>query len=554
MQAALQGRERLHGALRVMVALTGLLIHAGDPNESPGRRPFVQAVLLLFLAYSLVAYFLAVRRSRPVPASVAPWIDLAWVTLLVAVSAGTSSLFFPLYFFPILEASFGRGFRSGIVVVILAATGFAVVGFATAPRHPGPNLGAYLVSPLYLLVLGYLAAVWGAVEVRSRERLALLRDVTRLSNPRFGVDRMVGRFLESIQQFYSADSCRLVVHETRTGRRWIRATRQEPTAPSEQVMLPGNLADQLLPEPQDAAILVHVRRRPWQGREVVVERLDVEGHPLASGDTRSAEALLEALDAGAVLSVPFRYHASAIGRLHVARRESRPFDRVEAEFMRHVLEQVVPVLENLRLVDRLASDAADEERRRIARDLHDSVIQPYLGLRMGLSAARAALASGRLQEGEAQLGRLAELTEGEIETLRGYVRALRGHEGESGGGLLDAGLRRLCTRFSEATGIHVDVRVEGQPLHNDRLAAEVFQMVAEALSNVRRHTAAAQVDVRIRTADNRVLLTVSNDATPAGSAAFLPRSLAERTAALGGTLRVDRPAPGTTAVEIVIPL
>ena len=270
----------------------------------------------------------------------------------------------------------------------------------------------------------------------------------------------------------------------------------------------------------------------------------MDGHPVAAGDARSAEALLDALDAGAVLSVPFRYHASAIGRLHVARREPRPFNRVEAEFMRHVLEQVVPVLENLRLVDRLASDAADEERRRIARDLHDSVIQPYLGLRISLSAARAALAAGRLQEGEAQLGRLAELTEGEIETLRGYVRALRGYEGESGG-LLDAGLRRLCTRFSEATGIHVDVQVEGQPLHNDRLAAEVFQMVAEALSNVRRHTAAAQVDVRIRTADNRVLLTVSNDATPAGGASFLPRSLAERTAALGGTCGsiTRRPAP-----------
>ncbi len=476
------------------------------------------------------------------------------MTLLLAVSAGTSSLFFPLYFFPILEACFGRGFRSGIVLVAVAAASFAVVGFATAPRLPGLNVGTYLVSPLYLLVLGYLAAVWGAIEVRSRERLALLRDVTRLSNPRFGVDRMVGRFLESIRSFYAADSCRLVVEETRTGRRWIRATRQDPTAPSEQVMLPGELAAQLLPEPPDAAILVHVRQRPWRAREVVVERIDADGHPLGPGDPRSAEALLEALDARAVLSVPFRYHASAVGRLHVVREKPRPFERTEAEFVRHVLEQVVPVLDNLRLVDRLASDAADEERRRIARDLHDSVIQPYLGLRIGLSAARAALAAGRREEGEAQLGRLAELTDGEIETLRGYVRALRGFEGEGGGGLLDTGLRRMCSRFSDTTGIHVDVRVEGRPLHNDRLAAEVFQMVAEALSNVRRHTAAAQVDVAIRTADDRVVLSVSNDAAPAGGASFLPRSLAERTAALGGTLRVDHPAAGTTAIEIEIPL
>ena len=56
MQAALQGQERLQSALRVTLALTGLLIHAGDPNESPGRRPFVHGVLVLFLAYALVAY------------------------------------------------------------------------------------------------------------------------------------------------------------------------------------------------------------------------------------------------------------------------------------------------------------------------------------------------------------------------------------------------------------------------------------------------------------------------------------------------------------------
>jgi signal transduction histidine kinase len=320
------------------------------------------------------------------------------------------------------------------------------------------------------------------------------------------------------------------------------------------VTLPGELATRLLPDPPDAAQLVHHRRRPWGRREVVVERFGPDGRSLGPGDPRAGEALLEALDAGAVLSVPFRYHASAVGRLHVVRREPRPFDRGEVEFTRLVLEQVVPVLENLRLVDRMASDAADEERRRIARDLHDSVIQPYLGLRLGLSAARAALAAGRQQEGEAQLGRLAELTDGEIETLRGYVRALRGGEAGAEGGLLDVGLRRFCSRFSEATGIHVEVWIEGTPPRNDRLAAELFQLVAEALSNVRRHTAATQVEVRLQTGPERVVLSVSNDAARPGDPDFTPRSLAERTAALGGTLQVEHPAATTTRVEISIPL
>ncbi len=553
MQAALQGQERLQSALRVTLALTGLLIHAGDPNESPGRRPFVQGVLVLFLAYAVVAYLLSVRR-RPVPAAAAPWIDLAWVTLLLAISAGTSSIFFPLFLFPILEASFGRGFRAGIPVVLAAVVSFAAVGYVTAPSGAGQRIASHVFSPLYLLVLGYLTAMWGAIEVRSRERLALLRDVTRLSNPRLGVDRTVEHFLESVRRFYRADSCRLVVDETRTGRRWIRVAGGDPGAPAEQVTLPGEVAERLLPAPPDAALLVHLRWRAWGPRRAVAEQLGADGRRLEPGPSWSADAMLEALDAGALLSVPFRYHASAVGRLLVVRRQPRAFDRVEAEFLRLVLEQVVPLLENLRLVDRLASEAADEERRRIARDLHDSVIQPYLGLRLGLSAARAMLGSGRAREAEGQLQRLAELTDGEIETLRGYVRALRGGEPGVEGGLLDEGVRRFCGRFSGATGIEVVVRLEGPPPRNDRLSAELFQLVAEALSNVRRHTPATRVEVGILTLQDRVVLTVSNDAAPEADATFFPRSLGERTAALGGTLRVLRPSEGITSVEISIPL
>jgi signal transduction histidine kinase len=262
----------------------------------------------------------------------------------------------------------------------------------------------------------------------------------------------------------------------------------------------------------------------------------------------------EALEAGALLSVPFQYHASAAGRLSVVRVRARRFDRSELDFLRHLIEQVVPVLENLRLVDRLASDAAMEERRRIARDLHDSTIQPYLALRLGLAAADTAFAAGRSDEAASRVRRLVELADGEVETLRGYLRELRGGEGVAPGGLLDAGVRRFCSRFSEATGIRVDVVTSGHPVGSDRLAAEVFQMVAESLSNVRRHTAAARCQVRIDSAENRLQLTVTNDETSAVAPHFYPRSLGERAAALGGTVRVERPEPGTTAVCVDVPL
>jgi signal transduction histidine kinase len=270
------------------------------------------------------------------------------------------------------------------------------------------------------------------------------------------------------------------------------------------------------------------------------------------GDPVLGSALLTAFDAGALIGIPFRYHATAPGRLWVARDMLRPFDDADVEFLGQVVDQVVPVLQNLRLVDHLASDAAKEERRRIALDLHDSVIQPYLGLRLGLSAARAALGAGRAVEASTHLERLVDLADGEIQTLRGYVRDLRAGAIAEGAGL-EAAVRRFCRRFSDATGVRVDVTTAGPPIA-DRLGAELFQMVAEALSNVRRHTAAARAGVRIETVDDRVRVTVSNDGAPAEPVAFFPRSLGERAAALGGELTIEHPARGTTAVHMQIPL
>ena len=536
--------ERLTAALRLVVAVGALAVFLVDPEEHPERRPFAVGVLALFVLYSAISWVRTVRGVRGLRLAIGPWHDVAWVTLAVAVSQATSEIFYPLYLFAILCASFWDGFARGLAVAIVSAGAYAVVGVTTAP--PGTDLHLFLVRPGYLLVLGYLMAFWGGHELRSRAQLELLGDVTALASPRFGVEPSVGRILEAVRAFFGADSCRWVVADALAGRRWMRAALRGQGAEANATELPADLAQALLPEPAGATFLVHAGFR----REVVFARSGQGAQ--GEGDPAVGAALLTALDARALLSIPLRFHATAPGRLYVASRKRRRFHREDAEFLRQVADQVTPMLENLRLVDHLASEAANEERRRIALDLHDSVIQPYLGLRLGLSAASAALVGGRTLEAGTHLQRLLTLADGEIQTLRGYVRALRaGEQGEQAA--LEASVRRFCRRFSEATGIRVVVKFSGGPV-SDRIATEVFQMVAEALSNVRRHTSAAQVEVAIEAADARLRVNVSNDGAPADPAAFFPRSLAERAAALGGKLSVEHPAAGTTAVSVEVPL
>jgi len=116
-------------------------------------------------------------------------------------------------------------------------------------------------------------------------------------------------------------------------------------------------------------------------------------------------------------------------------------------------------------------------------------------------------------------------------------------------------LRRYAARFAEDTGIRVEVFCEEAIRLGDRLGAELFQVAVEALSNVRRHTAATHAAIRFLADKDHVTLRVENQEPSEGRPTpFTPRSIHERASALGGHVSVDRRRDGRTIVEVRIPL
>ncbi len=541
-------------AMRLVLAASGLLIIYIDPAE-PSRFVAVTHLLLAcYTAYSALLYTLALHASSYLLETIyrwVHWVDVAWYVLLISLSNGTSSIFFFGFFFAILVASFRWGFISGLRVTLLSVILFTSVGLLTAPRSTHFELNRALVRPIYLLVLGYMMAYWGGHELNLKRRLALLKEVTTLSNPRFGVDRTIGTLLERLRAFYDGDVALAVTHDAgRNEYHLRRVDRRDPEAGMKPSPLPAHLAQQLLAVPANQAVIYNQRGR-WLGlgpRYLTIHMLT--GTRSTEGETRAA-ALAATLDAKALITVPLQYQHEAVGRLYVTTSSQR-FDESDVDLLLQVFEHVRPVIDNIRLVDRLASHAAEEERQRIARDLHDSVIQPYIGLQMGLAAVRRKAVAGGADVA-AELERLYELANDGIADLRGYVHGLR--HGSDNDDNLQASLRRFAEKFAAVTGITVEVEAAADIPCNDRLGTEVFQMVAEGLSNIRRHTEAEHATIGLMRQNGHLVLRVENEREPGTPPpSFTPRSISERAAALGGYARVEQAANARTAVIVTIPL
>jgi signal transduction histidine kinase len=265
-----------------------------------------------------------------------------------------------------------------------------------------------------------------------------------------------------------------------------------------------------------------------------------------------AGALAAGFDAASFMSAPLRSHQAAIGRLYVIAARAHAFNDGDLDFLVQVLAQFMPAIENIRLVDRLASDAAERERQRIAHDLHDSVIQPYFGLQFGLLAVSRKLEAGNTNVA-GDITRLIDQIGRVIDNLRGYMRQLKSPGGQEQ--VLLSSIRRFVDTFSATSGIDVQLKLSSDIQLSDRLAAEVFQMVAEGLSNIRRHTQAMRVVVLVTQRDNHLVLQIEDEGT-AGTppAVFTPRSITARATALGGQVHVAPRDTGGNAVVVEIPL
>ena len=204
-------------------------------------------------------------------------------------------------------------------------------------------------------------------------------------------------------------------------------------------------------------------------------------------------------------------------------------------------------------VERLAEtragvvDAADAERRRLERDLHDGTQQRLVSLAMRLGLARAE----RPDEAQAHqvIAEAHEEAKAALAELRHLVRGLHPAVLEDRG--LDAALSGVAARLPIPVRLTVDVPRRPSPT----IEAVAYFVVSEGLSNIAKHAQASQAEVFVQRTNGRLHIIVSDDgvggADPARGTGLT--GLANRAASVDGTFEIASPPGGPTLLTVELP-
>ena len=261
------------------------------------------------------------------------------------------------------------------------------------------------------------------------------------------------------------------------------------------------------------------------------------------------------------LGVPIVAHGEVIGAFYLTEKAGRRnalFSDGDLELTRMLAAHAAIAIENARLHERSRELSTIEERKRLARELHDSVTQTLFSIDLTAEAV-SALVESDLPRARAELEHLHALTRTAMREMRSLIFELRPAELESEG--LAAALRKHVDVLRRLHAQEIELQVDGERRLPPDVEKGLFRIAQEALGNALRHSGAERVTLAVALRDRRALLRVTDDGHgfDPGEAAMRSRrlgltSMRERAEVLGGTLAIDSTSgQGTTvAVEVGI--
>ncbi len=480
-------------------------------------------------------------------------LEVATASVVVALTASWGSPFVVCVLAAVMAAGFSRGFTPALRLSAAASVGITVAYAVQAGGLPAYSLqaGGQWAAELVLVALlaGYTRRIFGEAEQRhslaldrmsqlseANELLVSLHRVAQTLPASLDLTEVLASTVSRLRSLIDCDVVGLLLRDDATGG-WKMAA-------SEGAALPQALQDSRLPGPLRAATTSSVA-------SLVVS--------LSPGEGLGPEIL-----ARSGLYAPLHARGALIGLVALEHHEPGFYGRRDLRLLDGFIEPAALAVDNARWFSRLRTIGADEERTRIARDMHDSV---------GQSLAYVAF----------KLDRLTKMTESlplrqELDILRTEVRGVLAEVRDTLCDLrtdvtdrsdLVQTLQAFLERVAERADFEVSFLHESLgrlPVLQER---ELWRIAQEAVTNVERHAGARHLRVSWDCDGRSGHLTVADDgrgfppATAGRADSYGIQGMRERADAIGARLKIESgtyvgtivdcrlPAPATEADEHV---
>lgn len=512
--------EWLIGLGRLITAFFATIAIYFDPTQPMKLADEARLITLVYLAFSCLAL---IPIRRPIESRLhilTHAVDIVVIGWLLHLTDELTSPFFAFFHFTLFACTIRWGLRGTLLGAVVLELMLLAIGLPDL-EDGHSELNVMIMRSAYFLVAAFMLGYLGAYRNRSRNRLARLadwpaihlrqgdrawlKDIVGHARTVLGAGRLVVVYEDIDLLTGTVAVCtdeRLSVHDFEDSGAWATV--------AGALDGPGNAP-------------------PGGSGEAVVRRL---------GEVVDEDALRsQRLDN--ICIAPFfgmRYR----GYLIVLNAR---FRHEEIESLASIVgSRISYELERAALIREIASNVRTEERARLARDLHDSVLQSLTAASLKLKAASRQVP----QEARQLLGDAAAIIAGQQRQIRSFVDA-RGGAGARDG--LSHALETHVQQLGRQWGCEIHLTTTPDDLHIPSAMFEnIAQIISEATSNAVRHGAATRIDLVITEGEGRLQLGIADNGT--GVAGELevgttePHSLSARVADLAGRLCVVRNRPG----------
>jgi signal transduction histidine kinase len=391
-------------------------------------------------------------------------------------------------------------------------------------------------------------------ELREATReLSALVETSRILASTLDLDTILRESVAKIVTLLEPAGLGLIYLEDPNARELVLAARSDAEVAGELALTLG----------KRTASQVHQTAQPVCCQQVEDAEDPADGAPARDGTTN-------------VLGVPLLSQGRVTGALVMMSREGSPvFSSEDLPLVQALGSQLSIAIENARLyaevaekerirgqlLDRAVS-AQEDERKRIARELHDETGQALSGVLMGLTGVETAMTSS-LPLARSRLNDLKTFTTQALDELRNLVADLRPVLLDDLG--LVAALHWFAQRYQERSGIEVQMTVDGNRRRLDpRVETVLFRIAQEAMTNTAKHAQARHLRLLLNLCDDAATLSVEDDGRGFDPATVLDRryhrpawgllGIQERMALVGGSFELwSKPGEGAR-ISVRVPL